>query len=131
MRNWLTKLFGDKGEREAARYLIAKGYKILARQYRNRQGELDLIALDGDCVVFVEVKTRSSVASGHPAESVTPAKQSQLTRLALVFLKQHRLLEHRARFDVVAITWSTQSREPVIEHYCHAFPATGFGQMFS
>ena len=131
MRNWLTRLFGDRGEREAARYLRRKGYKILARQYRNRLGELDLIALDGTWIVFVEVKTRSSVSAGHPVEAVTPAKQAQLTRLALVYLKEHGLLEHRARFDVVAVTWPKDARQPEIVHYCHAFPAAGEGQMFA
>jgi putative endonuclease len=77
------------------------------------------------------VKTRRSTAAGHPVEAVTPAKQAQLTRLALAFLKEHGLLECRARFDIVAITWPTSARQPEIVHYLDAFPPVGEGQMFA
>jgi putative endonuclease len=125
-----TRWFGNRGERLAARFLRRQGYRILARQYRTPLGEIDLIAQDGDCVVFVEVKTRRSDQAGHPVEAVTPAKQTQLARLALVFLKQRRLLACRARFDVVAILWSRR-RHPQLEHYRDAFPPPGRGQLFS
>lgn len=131
MRGWLTRWLGDRGERAAARYLRRQGFKILARQHSSRLGEIDLIALDGDCVVFVEVKTRRSDAAGHPVEAVTPDKQRQLTRLALAWLKQHNLLEHRARFDIVAILWPEGARHPEIQHYRNAFEPVGFGQMYS
>ncbi len=127
---WLTLLLGDKGERLAVRYLKKQGYRIVARQSRSRIGEIDVISLDGDCIVFVEVKTRSSHAAGHPAEAVTAAKQQQLTRAALVWLKRRGLLERRARFDVIAITWR-EGAEPVVEHIRNAFEASGSGQMFS
>jgi len=130
VRRWLARLLGNRGERAAARHLRRKGYRILARQYRSRWGEIDLVAIDGETVVFVEVKTRRSHAAGTPAEAVTPAKQAQLTRLALAFLKQYRLLERRARFDVVAITWPEGARQPEIQHYPNAFESTGEGQMF-
>ncbi len=129
-RGILNKLLGNRGERAAAKYLKRQGYRILARQSRSRIGEIDLIALDGDTVVFVEVKTRSSHAAGHPSEGVTPAKQKQLTRAALVWLKHRRLLNHRGRFDVIAITWGDGS-SPVIEHYKNAFEPVGTSQMFS
>lgn len=127
---WLTKLLGDRGERAAVRYLKRQGYRVLARQSRSRIGELDIVAMDGSTIVFVEVKTRSSHAAGHPVEAVTPTKQKQLTRAALQWLRSRRLLEHPARFDVVAITWRPGAA-PEIEHIRNAFPATGFGQMFS
>lgn len=127
---WLTLLLGDKGERLAVRFLKRQGYKIIARQSRSRIGELDIVALDGDCIVFVEVKTRSSDKAGHPVEAVTMAKQHQLTRAALAWLKRRGLLERRARFDVVAITWG-EGLPPVIDHYRNAFEPTGRGQMFS
>lgn len=123
MRGWLAKLLGNRGENAAARFLRQRGYRILARNCRNHWGEIDIIALDGDWIVFVEVKTRSSHAAGHPAEAVTHRKQVQLTKLALGWLKQRRLLDHRARFDVVALTWPEGAAEPQIEHYIHAFPA--------
>lgn len=131
MRGWLARLLGNKGERQAARFLRRLGYRIVARQHKNQFGEIDLIALDGDCVVFVEVKTRRSTAAGHPAEAVDSAKQRQLTRLALVWLKQQGLLEHRARFDVVAILWPEDAGRPEIEHYRNAFEPVGSGQMYS
>jgi putative endonuclease len=122
---------GQRGEAEAARYLRRLGYKIVARGSRSHLGEIDLVAVDGQTVVFVEVKTRESVASGHPAEAVNAEKQRRLTRLGLSFLKHHGLLEYPARFDVVAITWPADARHPAIEHFSHAFPASGFKGMFS
>ncbi len=131
MRGWLQKWLGDRGERAAARHLRAAGYRILARQHLSSLGEIDLIALDGDCIVFVEVKTRSTLVAGHPVEAVTPAKQKQLTRLALAYLKERRLLECRARFDVVAVIWPEAARRPQIEHFRNAFEPVGTGQMYS
>ena len=131
MRGWLAKLLGNKGERAAARYLRSQGFRILARQYVSRWGELDLIALDGECVVFVEVKTRRSTSAGDPVEAVDRNKQRRLTQQALAWLKRNRLLERRARFDVVAILWPESSKTPEIRHYRNAFEATGFGQMYS
>lgn len=86
------------------------------------RGEIDIIARDGDWIVFVEVKTRTSHVAGHPAEAVTPRKQLQLTKLAMVWLKQRRLLNHRP-IDVVALTWPDGVKAPQIEHFIHAFPA--------
>ncbi|MBL8848698.1 MAG: YraN family protein [Planctomycetaceae bacterium] len=127
---WLTLWLGNKGERLAVRYLKKLGYRILARQSRSRIGEIDIVALDGDTIVFVEVKTRSSQSAGHPSEAITFAKQQQLTRVALAWLKSRGMLERRARFDVIAITWR-EGTEPVVEHYQSAFEAVGRGQMFS
>lgn len=127
---WLTLWLGDRGERLAVRHLKKLGYRILARQSRSRMGEIDIVALDGETIVFVEVKTRSSQAAGHPTEAVTFAKQQQLTRVALAWLKSRGMLERRARFDVIAITWA-KGREAIVEHYQSAFEAVGRGQMFS
>jgi Holliday junction resolvase-like predicted endonuclease len=77
----------------SASHLRERGYRILARQHSGGAGEIDLIALDGDCLVFVEVKTRTSRDAGHPTEAITPAKQKKLTDLALIYLKRHGLLE--------------------------------------
>jgi len=128
---WLAGWLGNEGERLAARYLRRQGYKILARRYRTALGEIDLIARDGACVVIVEVKTRRTDAAGQPHEAVDLYKQAQLTRLALAFLKRHRLLEHSARFDVVSIVWEAAGAEPQIIHYRNAFEPPGRGQMFS
>jgi putative endonuclease len=137
MRDWLTKLWGkretlgDLGERLAADYLRGLGFEIVARQHLSQIGEIDLIARDGDTIVFVEVKTRQSTAAGLPTEAITPHKQRQMTRAALAYLKRHDLLECRARFDVVAIVLSPDGAKPQITHYRNAFEATGSGQMFS
>lgn len=127
---WLTLLLGDQGERLAVRFLKKQGYRIVARKSRSRIGEIDIVATDGECIVFIEVKTRSSHVAGQPVEAVTAAKQQQLTRAALAWLKNRGLLERRARFDVIAITWGA-GRDPVIRHYRNAFEPTGRGQMFS
>lgn len=131
MANLIRKLLGDRGERAAARYLRReKGMRILARQFSTRWGELDLICLDGDTIVFVEVKTRKSDEYGHPTEAVTRTKQQHLTKAALYWLKQRRLLEQRTRFDVVSVVWPEGSRQPAIEHFVNAFDAADLGQLF-
>jgi putative endonuclease len=111
--------------------LRRKGYKIVARGERNRLGELDLVAVDGRTVVFVEVRTRSSQDHGSPADTITPDKQRRVTRAAVAYLKQHGLLGYACRFDVVAITWPSRNAAPQIEHLVSAFDATGFRGMFS
>jgi putative endonuclease len=121
-RAFWRRLLGARGEREAARWLRRQGFRILVRGYRTPRGEIDLIARDGDTVVFVEVKTRRA---GEPAEAVTPEKQQRLSLAALQFLKRHRLLEARSRFDVVALVWPDTSRAPTVEHIRNAFEATG------
>ena len=131
MKRWLRGLLGSQGERRAESFLAKRGFQILARRVSNPFGEIDLIALDGDTVVFVEVRTRRSLDAGHPAESITQEKVEKLTRAALAYLKQNRLLERRSRFDVVAVTWPENSRTPQIEHYRNAFEPAGRGQLFS
>ena len=125
-RIW-NRWFGDRGEREAARYLRKRGMRIIERNYRTAQGEIDLIVRDGDTLVFVEVKSRRA---GQPAEAVTPAKQQRLTLAALHYLRRHDLLEQRCRFDVVAIVWPVGRQIPTIDHIPHAFEAVGRNQMF-
>jgi putative endonuclease len=130
--SWSTpRTLGQRGEFAAARFLRRKGYKIVSLSDRGRLGEIDIVAVDKRTVVFVEVKTRRSHERGHPADAVHDEKQRRLTRLALAFLKRHDLLECRARFDVVAVTWPDDSSKPRIEHFTNAFQATGHGPMFS
>jgi putative endonuclease len=127
VRGLWTRLLGDRGEREAARYLRRRGQRIITRGYHTPWGEIDLVARDGDVLVFIEVKTRRR---GDPAEAVTPEKQRRLTLAGLHFLRRHRLLEQRSRFDVVAIVWADARRPPQIEHFKGAFEAVGRGQWF-
>ena len=122
---------GRRGENAAARYLRRLGYVIVARGQRDRIGEIDLVAVDGRTVVFVEVKSRTTEDAGHPADAVDEAKQRRLTRLALAYLQRHDLLECRSRFDVVAVLWSDTAKPPAIEHFRNAFEAVGAEGMFS
>lgn len=95
---------GRDGEERAAQYLTTRGFTILARNVRDAAGEIDLVALDADTLVFCEVRTRRSRGQGSALESVTPAKQRQVVRVAEAFLARHPRLQARPmRFDVVAI----------------------------
>ena len=122
-RGWLNYLFGNRGERLAAKTLKAKGYRILARNCRSRWGEIDLIAMDGNTIVFVEVKPRSEQTQGRPEEAVTATKQKQISRAAAAWLQRNRLNHHRCRFDVIAIVWRT-GEAPLIDHFQSAFDET-------
>ena len=114
---------GLRGERAARKYLARQGWRMLVTRSLELLGELDLVAEDDGTIVFVEVKTRRSYQAGLPAEGVDHAKQVRLARLALLFLKRHRLLEYPVRFDVVGVMWPAGSRKPTIEHYRNAFPS--------
>lgn len=118
----------QRGEKAAARHLRRLGYRIIAQRDRLwGLDEVDLVAVDGRTIVFVEVKTRRDQQRGHPAEAVGPDKQRRLTRLAQAFLKRHGLLDRPARFDVVAVTWPEHARRPIIEHIPDAFQAAEGG----
>jgi putative endonuclease len=129
--NWFApRSLGRRGEDAAARYLRRKGYIIVARGYRGRSGELDLIAVTGRTVVFIEVKTRTDQSAGHPADAVDERKQQRIIRTALTYLKRHDLLECSARFDIIAVTWP-RAGQPHIEHFTDAFRPADLGQMFT
>lgn len=122
---------GERGEALAARWLRRHGCQIVARRCRGQLGEIDLVAVEGRTIVFVEVKTRQSQDAGHPGDAVDGHKQRRLTRLAVAYLRKHGLLEYPARFDVVAVTWPAQRRKPTIEHFPRAFEAVGYDGLFS
>ncbi|MFK7738017.1 MAG: YraN family protein [Pirellulaceae bacterium] len=122
---------GVRGEHAAAKFLKRKGYRIVAHSHRQRLGEIDLIAIDGNCIVFVEVKTWRDDSKADPSEAVNHAKQRKLTRAALVYLKEKRLLDQPARFDVVSVVWPESERRPQFRHFENAFEAVGSGQMYN
>jgi putative endonuclease len=97
------RLFGNSAERRAGQYLKKQGYKILAKQFTTKFGEIDLIARDGDEIVFVEVKARTSDRFGLPEESVTPKKLEKIALVGQEFLQRKRLHDAPFRIDVVAI----------------------------
>jgi len=96
-------LTGAAGEDVAVSYLQKAGYRILQRNYRTRIGEIDVIAREGDTLVFVEVKTRSGRGFGLPQAAVDYKKQSKITRVALTYLSQKKEMEMHCRFDIVAV----------------------------
>ncbi len=98
-----TTSVGRRGEETAKRALEQKGYVPLAQNFRDGPREIDLVMKDGETIVFVEVKARSSIAYGTPGEFVTKSKQRQLTLAAQRYLMQNGLLDCPARFDVVEI----------------------------
>jgi putative endonuclease len=129
-RPWWRRWFGNRSERAAAKYLRRQGYRIIARNYCCPQGELDLVAVDGGSIVFVEVRSTGSDDLTKTAASVDLAKQRRLTNLALHFLQRHRLLEQLARFDVLVLSWPADRNEPSIRHYRNAFETVGRFQMY-
>lgn len=106
---------GRDGEELARQWLERRGMEVLDANWRCPLGELDIVARDGDALVFVEVKTRSSTAFGHPAEAVTPRKLARLRRLAGAWLSEHEVHASGMRVDVVAIL-RRPGRPALIEH---------------
>jgi putative endonuclease len=98
-----TRSLGQYGERLAARYLGERGMRVLERNWRCQHGEIDLIALDGTCLVVCEVKTRRSTAFGEPVEAVTWRKAARLRRLASAWLAAHDVRPDGVRIDVIGI----------------------------
>ena len=94
-----------KGEVAAKRFLEDKGYKILAENYSGKMGEIDLIARDGEVVVFVEVKARESLAFGEPIEAITPQKVRKIALTAQQYLVQKHLMGASVRFDVAEVLY--------------------------
>lgn len=119
---------GKRGEDLAAVFLRLKGYRVLERNYRVPQGEIDLVCRKGDTIVFVEVKRRKNQSKGSPLEAVTPKKISRLSAAAAVYLARHPGELLNARFDVVAISSNRNLLGlPRIQHLSNAFvPEEGF-----
>lgn len=95
--------FGREGESKAADYLKSRGLKILERSFRNRLGELDMVAQEGDILVFAEVKTRKNSRFGPPESAVILRKQKKIAATALAYIKEKGLKPQTIRFDVVAL----------------------------
>lgn len=111
---------GESGEEYACGELRRRGYAILARRYRTRHGEIDIIARDGEVLVFVEVKTRSTEAFGSPLEAVSRAKQRKVVRMAADYVGRSRLSGVACRFDVVGVVFG--GGQATVEVVVDAFP---------
>lgn len=110
---------GAAGESLAMRFLEREGMKILQRNYRYERGEIDIVAEEGEEIVFVEVKARRSKAFGEPEDAVTDQKQEQLRKVAEGYLFEHELSDRACRFDVVAIFFHNGRAE--FNHIKNAF----------
>ncbi|HKB10009.1 MAG TPA: YraN family protein [Vicinamibacterales bacterium] len=112
---------GKHGEDLACRELERRGYAIVARRYRRRGGEIDIVARDGDTVVFVEVKAREDLAFGGGADAVTAIKRRRIAQIAREYLACHHRSDCPCRFDVVSIQFD--AGRPVVELFQNAFDA--------
>ena len=119
-----SQTLGILGEELAFHFLGAQGYKVLLKNYECTLGEIDLIAKEKGALVFIEVKTRSSVAMGVPAESVTFQKRRQIVNVAEYYLKRYGIKDVECRFDVVSVLLN-QADEPQIEIIKDAFGKQG------
>ena len=113
------RAIGDSGERDAVLFLRRQGFAILDRNYTFNHGEIDVVAKDGDDLVFVEVKLRRAARFGLPEEGVTPAKQELIRRTAEGYVQEKKLNNVSCRFDVVAINVEKGIKKFV--HYKNAF----------
>ena len=114
------KRFGRMGEDAAAKLIRRNGHKILKRNFTCRRGEIDIVALDGDVICFVEVKTRRPGALFAPNRTVTAAKRRQVRRVAQHYLRVNHLLDRTCRFDIISVVQPDEG-EPQIEWIRHAF----------
>jgi len=112
---------GRRAEALAAAELERLGFRIIARNWRRPEGELDLVADDGGLCVFVEVRSRTGVEQGDPLESITPRKRAQVIRAARLFLDSETVPATGYRFDVVGVTFFDDGREPQLTHVPNAF----------
>ncbi|MDR1776028.1 MAG: YraN family protein [Actinomycetes bacterium] len=97
------RALGKRGEDAACDFLARKDYHIVERNWKCSYGEADIVATEADTLVFVEVKTRRSVAAGTPVEAVTPKKQQRYLRLAQLYVRRNNILDKNIRFDVISI----------------------------
>jgi putative endonuclease len=112
---------GRRAEELAAAALERLGFRILARNWRRPEGELDLIADDQGTCVFVEVRSRTGLEQGDPLESITPRKRARVIRAARLFLDSEPVPATGYRFDVVGVTFFDDAREPALTHIPNAF----------
>ena len=113
---------GRAAEDLAARFLDGQGLHVVARNFRTKRGEIDLVARDGATLVFVEVKAREDLRFGGGAEAITALKRRRMARVALDYMARHQVVDCPCRFDVVSIHF--EAGEPVFELFQNAFDVT-------
>ena len=114
------KILGEKGEKIAEKFLKKNGFKIIEKNYKNKYGEIDIIAMDGDYLVFIEVKTKSCADFSEPETWVDFKKQNQLIKLANFYLSEKDITDVNCRFDVIGITLGKDNKEKIV-HIENAF----------
>ncbi|MCF8243160.1 MAG: YraN family protein [Melioribacteraceae bacterium] len=115
------KSIGKIGEDIAAKYLTEQGFDILERNYFYGHGEIDIVAMEGEDLVFVEVKTRRNREFGDPEYAITPAKQRQIRKIAEAYLYERDVEDTECRFDVIAIITPDGKKLEYFNHLKHAF----------
>ncbi|KUO74907.1 MAG: hypothetical protein APF77_06510 [Clostridia bacterium BRH_c25] len=108
-----NKILGAFGESMASAYLTECGYRVLERNFSCKAGEIDIIAIQGDTVVFIEVKSRSSVKYGQPSEAVSIPKQRKIVKTALYYMQKNKLLDYMCRFDVIEILFDEENNQQI------------------
>ena len=119
MKKRSTKEKGLAGEQLAVRFLEKQGFRILERNYRNRLGEIDIVAEERGVLVFVEVRTLQASAGHSPEETILPKKQQRISRTAVAYVQHKRLEDRPARFDVVSVT--LDGTRSALAHFPDAF----------
>jgi len=115
--NRYRKNLGDWGEQLAVKYLRKLGYYILEKNWRSREGEIDLIAIDDKTFVFIEVKTRKTATYGYPVESITNRKQEKMIKCIQKYLSQHHGLQHyQIRIDIILIKLDKKGKKARLQH---------------
>lgn len=116
MKNNIKK--GKMGENEAIKYLISQGYRIVDRNYRTKLGEIDIIAIKSNVLVFVEVKTRTSAKYGYPYEAVNWKKREKIYKTSLIYIKYKKMEGYQIRYDIIEVFLR---KKPRINHIENAF----------
>lgn len=113
---------GRTGEDTVFEYLVSMGYEVLCRNYRNTFGEIDIICTNEDCIVFVEVKTRTSMRFGTPSQAVSKTKQMKIIKTALSYITNNKLYSYMCRFDVVEVYFNEKIS---VNHIKNAYSYNG------
>lgn len=115
--NWSSRReVGAWGEAKAAEYLRAKGYRIIAQHWTHRIGELDIVATKSGRIIFVEVRTKTSLRYGTPEESIGWHKQEHLRRMANLYMLKNKLLDVPCQVDAIAVLYDSIRKETTIRH---------------